>query len=488
MSTLSTPWRTRATSGALMLSLLPLLAGCGASGASGGGFIASKNSAKPKLTGWSTASDLSAPTASTAEPRVAVSADGATAVAVWTVFDDQAGTISHVQTATATIANDVATWGAASDLTPPSGHDRYPIVRISTDGSKATVVWIDKTGPGNVSRMMTASATISGGAASWGTPVNLTPGGTPNAHTEDVALSADGTRATAAWCDSAGVFTASATISGNTPTWGAVSAATGPSAANVSNLALSQDGSVFMHAWKALNGPNYDIHDLVGTVSGNIQTLGGPLNHSNAGVGTSLDAASSPRVAVSADGTKATLVWSQASGGVTQIQSVSATITGTTPAWGAPNNLVSSAAYDSHAPAIALSSDGNKAVLCWNQSDGSNVRVQTSTGTIAGTSQTWGPVTAVSDAGKDSQFPCIALASDLSKGFVMWPEAAGFPGGPLKAAAFDGTSFGKPAAVSSDSTQAYYNYDLSCSANGDSATAIWGESFGGKVVTSTFKP
>ena len=150
---------------------------------------------------------------------MAMSSDGSMATAVW--ID---GTAGHnvIKTASATIAGRVGSWGVTQTLIDPIDHDaEAPDIALSADGTKATVVW-DVAHNSNVD-VSASSATIVGNVATWSEPTLIGPQiGNLSPH-PDVALSADGTTAVVAYRTSvsnySGLVTKAAKIVGNVATW-----------------------------------------------------------------------------------------------------------------------------------------------------------------------------------------------------------------------------------------------------------------------------
>ena len=169
---------------------------------------------------WSLPTDLSATGRDAYEQQIALSADGSRATAVWYRSN---GSNRIIQTATATVSGNTATWGPVADLSATGGDAGGPQIGLSADGSRAIAVWSRHNGSKWI--IQTASATVSGNTASWGTVTNLSAIG-QSADTPQIGLSADGSGATAVWSRYNGsnyiIQAASATISGNTASWGAV--------------------------------------------------------------------------------------------------------------------------------------------------------------------------------------------------------------------------------------------------------------------------
>jgi len=225
--------------------------------------------------------------------------------------------------------NSLATGPSATWITPPydlsaiGRNATNPQVALSSDGTKATAVWSRNDGSNTI--IQSASATISGGVALWGPVANLSATG-QNALSPQVALSSDGTRATAVWRRLNGINiiiqSASATVSGVSASWGSVAdlSATARDAYNP-QVGLSSDGTKATAVWYRSNGSNTIIQSASGTVSGGSASWGSVADLSATG-----QSAFNPQVALSSDGTKATAVWSRSDGSNTIIQSSSANV------------------------------------------------------------------------------------------------------------------------------------------------------------------
>jgi alkylated DNA nucleotide flippase Atl1 len=315
---------------------------------------------------WSLPTDLSATGRDAYEQQIALSADGSRAIAVWYRYNDNYNAI--IQTASATISGKTATWGPVADLSATGQDAAAPQIGLSADGSRATAVW--KRSNGSVNIIQTASATISGNTATWGAVADLSATGR-NADVPQIGLSADGTKATAVWSRFNGsnqiVQTASATVSGNTTTWGTVAdlTATGLSA-NAPQLGLSADGSRATAVWLRSNGSNNIIQAASALISGNTATWGTVADLSATGRN-----ASAPQLGLSTDGSRATAVWYRNDGSNTIIQTASATVSGNTASWGTVFDL-SATGQNANGPQLGLSADGSRAAAVWYRFNGSN--------------------------------------------------------------------------------------------------------------------
>ena len=142
---------------------------------------------------WSTATDLSAIVQSAYYPQISLSSDGTRATAVWQRMN---GSSVIIQSASATISGNTATWSTATDLSATGQIAESPEISLSSDSTKATAVW--RRGSGSNYIIQAASATISGNTATWSTATDLSAIG-QSASYPQISLSSDGTRATAVW-------------------------------------------------------------------------------------------------------------------------------------------------------------------------------------------------------------------------------------------------------------------------------------------------
>ena len=367
---------------------------------------------------WGATTDLSATGISANEITLALSSDGTKATAMWTRHDGFSYFVLH--TASATISGNTASWGSTTDFPILSGSVQYPALALSSDGTAGTAFWTKDYG--SYSTVQTASVTISGNTASWGSVTTLTPS-SGGSGSPQVGVSSDGTLATAVWQRYNGtntlIGTASATISGNTADWSSVTdiSASGRNA-NLPQVGVSADGTMATAAWYRNNGSNEIIQSISATISGKTASWGSVTDISDTG-----RSAYSPSLKVSTDGTKATAVWYRSNGTNTLIQAKSGTISGNTSSWGTVSDI-SATGKDNSVSSLALSADGTKAVAIWVRylgSMGSNPIVQTVAGTISGNTGTWSStVTDLTSSGFDTPSPRIAISSDGSKAVAIW--------------------------------------------------------------------
>ena len=106
---------------------------------------------------WSAVTDLSAIGQSASVPQIALSSDGTRATVVWYRFN---GSNWIVQSASATISAGTASWGAVTDLSAAGRDARIPQVALSSDGTRATAIWLRSNGTHNI--VQSASVVLPG--------------------------------------------------------------------------------------------------------------------------------------------------------------------------------------------------------------------------------------------------------------------------------------------------------------------------------------
>ncbi|MCP4009420.1 MAG: hypothetical protein GY726_07890 [Proteobacteria bacterium] len=428
---------------------------------------------------WDTVTNMSAGGQDAYYPQIALSSNGTMATAVWFRKD---GSNWIVQSRSATISGNTATWGAVTTELSASGQDAGdPQIALSSNGTMATAVWYRKDGSNFV--VQSRSATISGNTATWGAVTTELSAGGQDAYDPQIALSSDGTKATAVWKRSNGsnviIQSRSATISGNTATWGAVTtdlSASGPNLhAYEPQIALSSNGTMATAVWYRHDSSNYEIiQSRSATISGNTATWGAVTTELSAGG----QHANDPQIALSSDGTRATAVWYRDdSSNYAIIQSRSATISGNTATWSAVTTELSASGQDAYDPQIALSSNGTKATAVWKRSNGSNKIIQSRSATISGNTATWGALTTeLSASGQDAGDPQIALSSNGTMATAVWYRDDGsneiIQSRSATISGNTATWGDETTALSAGGQKAYY-LQIALSSDGTRATAVW---------------
>ncbi len=366
---------------------------------------------------WGQPQTISA--AASADPQIALSADGKHAMAVW---EEQGALSSRILTRSATVAGTSSSWGAATPLSPGEffGEDAAsPQVALSADGTRAVVVWDRKQLVGN-RRVDMNWATVSGSTATWSGGTQLTSGDTGDAQDPQVGMSSDGTRFSAAWRRKVAgqyvVQSRSALWNGASPTLGLTSAGVSADGQNAGapQLGLSADGGELVVAWHRFDGANYIAQSAAAVIDGTSALYSGAFNLSDPGAN-----ALPPTVEVAADGSRALVVWSRAS----ILQSRTGPLGGGSVTWGPAENLntgTSPFSYDT-----SLSDDGSLATVLWTETIGGVNRIFTSSATLLPQSAVWNPPVPLSSAGGDSNRPAVAMSDDGLLATAVWDTERG---------------------------------------------------------------
>ena len=306
--------------------------------------------------------------------------DRASATAVWRRYN---GSQYVVQGASASNIGTTQTWGTVSDLSNPAlSADRLKI-DVSDSGATAIAVWMYPYGDGRP--VQSAVAATSGTEASWGTTTNVGPEGTTESvGTTDVRLSADGTTATALWArqdfvgDPGGnrrAQSASASIGGNTPTWGSVTTLSSAGGGGDSAvLALSVDGTKAVAGWVHQSTPRkvqISLADIAGQSAqwGTVSDLT-----------TSTEQLSDLSLDASGDGSKAAAMWTLGSGSTRITQTSTSDISGSTATWGIIQELAA-AGWNADSPQIRVATNGSVAAATWVAFDTNTKFIEASFGT-----------------------------------------------------------------------------------------------------------
>ena len=375
--------------------------------------------------------DLSDVATDSRDLQIAMSSDGSKATAVW--IELTSNNKRRVKTTSAIIAGGVATWGPVTFLSAADTNSTEVRVQLSSDGSQALAVWMT---PGEKvpSAVYSSSASIVGNAASWGAITRLGRT-TSTADSGRIALSSDGTRAFAVWQQQETptskcffLFASSGAVRGDTISWGDVQQISEPAGCvQEPALGISSSAGQVTAVWSTRGtGGVATVRTRTGIITGSKTSWGGIADLSAPGFSSK-----TPTVAMSADGTKATVAWARAnlSSGVavspTLIRSRSATINGNKADWGA-TTVLSSTTDTSTRPRLGLSSDGSLATISWMRVSGGTIQLESSSATVVGNVAAWGPVTAFSAFGKTfSANHALSVSGDGSKALSIWGRQVG---------------------------------------------------------------
>jgi hypothetical protein len=327
-------------------------------------------------------------------------------------------------------------WSNIQTLSTSTERSYDPVsIAVTPDGSKQIVLW--ESADGGVRTLKSASATLTGGVALWGPTATVTTldddSGRPT-----IAVSWDGTRATAVWQDASGngqrIRSASATISGSLQNWGSandVYIATS-SLAEVPKLALSPGGDLAVVTWYATVSDQYKIFARSAGISGTTQNWEAAEQ-----VLTAFPSdwnAYRPAIAMNDNSTRATVAYYAANYSLNEggVYSNSATITpGTAPnyiptvSWGSTGivNIPGSGGMATDVD-LALSTSGERAIATWT-ANGSESSVQVSIASISGNAATWGTVTTLSDPAQSAQSSQVDLSNDGLRATAVWSQRTG---------------------------------------------------------------
>jgi hypothetical protein len=387
--------------------------------------------AQPTL---STPVDLSTVGAQSTGLNIAVSSDGTRATAVW--LENSSNGKKQLKTSSATVSGGVASWGPVTTLSAANSDVVEAAVKVSADGAGAVAVWQAEDLSSKISAVESSSASIVGSTASWGGVIRLSSSSNPVNHSR-VALSADGTRAFALWerypptssrsmCRV--VVGRSAALSGTTVSWGSVQQISDQgSCIEDPEFGMSSSGGGVTVVWaKAASGGVRIVRARTGTVNGTNASWGGITDLSAPGFYSK-----TPTVAVSADGTKATVVWARAtldSAGravaPVLVRSRSATISGNVANWGA-TTVLSSMTDSSGEPLLGMSSDGTSVAATWIRRAATTFVLEGSSASVVGNVASWGGPTSVSGDGKAFRRHFLSVSSDGSKALSTWIRVVG---------------------------------------------------------------
>ena len=361
---------------------------------------------------WATPVNLDIASGTSHWPQIASSADGSRLVAIWI---GDVGGYATVQAATATVSGGVATWSLPQDLSATGAPASIPTIAMSHDGTKLAAAWEGWNGSDNIIQARTA--TVAGNAATWSAAQDLSaPGG--SALDPSISGSSSGSSLAVIWRRmSAGhyiVQASTATVSSNLAAWSPpqdLSLNTDQGA--YPSIIMSADGSRLAACWRGQDGVDFKIRASVATVTAGVATWSGPQTISDVG-------GHNPSMAASSDTTRIILSWTRMSGGAKYIQTSTAEVVANLAYWQSPASV---ATVDSlQTPAIAASSSGTQFVLAWVSGPPGSGSVQATTGSVSAGVSTWDSASTLSSA-SDAQGVSVAASSDTQLATVAWAGA-----------------------------------------------------------------
>jgi hypothetical protein len=337
---------------------------------------------------WSTPAAVSGVTDSDPDVRLTMSEDGSRVTALWTQ-----GSPTEVWAAGSSTAG--TTWSTPQRISAagiPVDADS-PQITGSDDGLRVTALWYTTNVPNQI-----AAATSTDGGLTWSAPVGRnidTAGGNPQ-----ITGSADGTRLTAAWAsDIPNRVVRSSAYTGSvwTPT---VDVSDPAGDADQPHLAMAADAQSVTVAYTQTVGGQDRVYTRRSSDGG--ATWDTAVARSDAGQN-----ASSPRVAVAADGQVQQVLWDRSDGLNSRVQVIASSDAGAN--WTAVRT-VSQAGQDATTASLAAAPNGQRLTAIWKRSDGTNQRIQTAASSDRGVS--WSSPTTHSAAGYDADNPQVAFGGD----------------------------------------------------------------------------
>lgn len=295
-------------------------------------------------------------------PSLALSADGATAVATW--FDAYPN--AHVRIGR--IAGTQSSWSADDTLTPQSGNsllvDGAP-VSLSDDGTRVTMAWVEA---GASAGVYSRCGRIADGVVTWGATTRVS-GADIFVSGPQILSSADGLRVAVVYrrntYTTPTLRTNRAVISPTAEplvaTWQGTAAVSSDTTRDSFSAAMSADGSRVAVAWLDATSSAIVSTKVAALVGGNL-TWSPQSSHAAA------PDAGNPSVAVTGDGGRILLAWEagMVSGRATAIVSQSASVEATAVSWDDSKVLGTSPLMT--LGSAALSRDGARAAVSWSTS------------------------------------------------------------------------------------------------------------------------
>jgi len=358
---------------------------------------------------WSTPQAISTPPTPGAGPnngRAAIAEDGTDAVAVWA--QDQGD--SKFQVWTANTHDSGTTWSSPGALSADGVNAEFPDLALSDDGTRATAIWYVSVPAGQAVR----SASSTNGGDTWTARTIAAP--VPTSGNPHIAGSADGTRLVATWSEyvTEDVLRVAHSTDGGL-TWSTpVNLSDPDSSAGDVAIALAAGGSRAVAAYTQYDGAN--SRAVIRTSPDGGATWDPPITLSVAG-----ENASQPQIALSADGNRVALAWVQYTGSDPRVQASYSADAGAT--WSSPEFL-SPEGEDAALAQIGGSADGQELTVAWQSAGTSDYRIQSRSSTNAGAA--WTPTLTHSADSSAADNPVLAVSADGTTATVAWYRIISF--------------------------------------------------------------
>jgi hypothetical protein len=340
-----------------------------------------------------------------------MSADGRYQTITWYRFD---GSRDVVQSRSSSDYG--ATWAPAVNLSDASQSAMTPQISMSADGEHQTITWRRSNGSNQIIQARVSSDY----GATWSTAVDLSDPG-QNAYVPVVDLSSDGRYQAIAWYrrDGSNNWIIQARSSGD---YGATWAAAGATPVDMSDpgqdasspqIAVSADGEHQTITWHRYDGSRNVIQARMSSDYG--ATWSTAVNLS-----TPPGSAPQPRLAMSADGEHQTITWYRFNGTKNVVQARSSSDFGAS--WTTAADL-SSPTSNSEAQQVAMSTDGQRQTITWYRQDVTDPNIQI---IVVSSSDDYGTTwSSAQDLSSPSAYPYayspqVAMSADGQQQVVAW--------------------------------------------------------------------
>ena len=335
----------------------------------------------------------------------------------------------------------------------------------SDDGLRVSAVWYSYAND----KVRTASS--SNGGQTWSTPADIRSSGAFN-YSPFLSGSSDGNRLAAVWVDR---------ISGQNVVQMAFSTNAGQTWSSPQNLSDTDEDAVDPHVAMSADGTRVTVvfsqKPTVGKqrIFASTSANGGSTWSAATPISVAGENASEPKVAMSADGSAVHVVYGGEDAGYSRIQAT--TSPDGVSNWSTSVPL-SEAGQAASRPQVTASTNGTRLTAAWQRFDGSFDRIQSATSSDAGVNWTPVPVTH-SAAGSDAYDPQIVGSDDGVNVTISWPREDPNSSYLIETASSDdGGGSWNSARLLSDNTQEAYDPAVATSADGRRVLAAWSQSDG----------
>lgn len=441
----------------------------------------------PPTVNWSANQSLTGVVSPGEVHAVQISADGTTALAAW-IEEATTGDSSKTMVATAKINGNSATWGGPEEIGASTRGSGAPMAVLSADGTSATVLWSTRNDSDATPRVYASSGTIDGASSTWANATARTPDGTEN-NLSALAGSADASKLAIIVDEGSGsskkpkAYTA--TVSGMSSTWSAGQGLGDDGyRSDRANIAMSADGTRATAIWEqdVAGDDEWKARTRSAAISSNLASWGSPTNLSASGA-----VPKAAHIAVSADGSRALAAWGY-EGAPQNVQVASATVSGsgTDATWGTAQTLSEAGQefsdLDGHGVSLTLSADGTQAMAAWAYEPTSNdVRSSVKAGVVSGTTSSWGDSQSVAPADATNGFLALSSSADGKTTSAAWMQVTmtGEISGHTRTASVKGTNAAWGAEHTLESGMTAFSFpQLAQSSDGKRAVALFNQATG----------